>query len=531
MWCAGLCRDWCGLGLSLCRCLVWQGEWRSELTAAASAQAGATLALVLSGQEVGSGFMSSTPVFPAQPHRALDAVLADLMDDISPLTPSFPPVPGLTATQHGRSLRVDLPKAEKEPWCPTEPFFTPSKATGPTQQQHEEGEEETGEAHSLLQGSVRGKFVTQSALVTEACCSIPEIDSDERRLHTCPSPRWDHALCLSDPDTAILIGGEGAGGSYSKDGLWRLEIDDGDIFWFPLETTSTLNIPIPQCVRGHSATYDPNAKRIYIFGGKKDGECFNNVYILDTLAWKWSVVIGKGKVPSLSYHSAAVFQRELFIFGGCLFRPHQGGQIYSNSLYIFNPEHEIWYQPIVMGDRPPPRCGHSATLLSDKLILFGGSRSRVFLNDLHILDLGEEMPALGLGMWELVRSALCGFMEYVNVQIPGPPAPRCRHAAVPVGDNKVLISGGYNLTGALHDVFIFNTDTYSWSSLYHHNLCSVPRAGHSLVYLSSSQSSTGTCLKLLVFGGSNSTGQFYNDTLHVTVELSEECPENAYPPV
>lgn len=372
--------------------------------------------------------MSSTPVFPAQPHRALDAVLADLMDDISPLSPSFLLLPGLTAAQHGRSLRLDIPKAEKEPWCPAEPFFTPSKATGPTQQQHDEGEEET---------------------------------------------------------------------------------DDGDIFWFPLETTSTLSIPIPQCVRGHSATYDPDAKIIYIFGGKKDGECFNNVYILDTLTWKWSVVIGKGKVPSLSYHSAAVFQQELFIFGGCLFTPHQGGQIYSNSLYIFNREHEIWYQPIVMGDRPLPRCGHSATLLNDKLILFGGSRSRVFLNDLHILDLG--------------------FMEYVHVHIPGPPAPRCRHAALPVGDNKVLISGGYNLAGALHDVFIFNVDTYSWSSLYHHTLCSVPRAGHSLVYLSSSQSSTGTCLKLLVFGGSNSTGQFYNDTLHVTLELSEERPENAHP--
>ncbi|XP_055496245.1 ras guanine nucleotide exchange factor F isoform X2 [Leucoraja erinacea] len=433
----------------------------------------------LTDQEVGSGFMSSTPVFPAQPHRALDAVLADLMDDISPLSPSFLPLPGLTAAQHGRSLRLDIPKAEKEPWCPAEPFFTPSKATGPTQQQHDEGEEET------------------------------EIESDERRRHTCPSPRWDHTLCLSDSDTAILIGGEGAGSGYSKDGLWRLEIDDGDIFWFPLETTSTLSIPIPQCVRGHSATYDPDAKIIYIFGGKKDGECFNNVYILDTLTWKWSVVIGKGKVPSLSYHSAAVFQQELFIFGGCLFTPHQGGQIYSNSLYIFNREHEIWYQPIVMGDRPLPRCGHSATLLNDKLILFGGSRSRVFLNDLHILDLG--------------------FMEYVHVQIPGPPAPRCRHAALPVGDNKVLISGGYNLAGALQDVFIFNADTYSWSSLYHHTLCSVPRAGHSLVYLSSSQSSTGTCLKLLVFGGSNSTGQFYNDTLHVTLELSEECPENAHP--
>ncbi|XP_051872080.1 uncharacterized protein zgc:163014 [Pristis pectinata] len=475
-----------GMLSSAVRCLVWQGDWRTELTAAASEQVERsgwpTLCLILSGQVSKTDFVSSTPVCRAQSHQDPDTVLADLMNDVSLLSPSFLPDPGVTSAQQGRSLGLDVPKTNGETWCPPGPFFTPPKAPGSSNSHHQEEEEEE---------EMTGR------------------ESDVKRLLTCPSPRWDHTLCLSDPDTAILIGGEGPQNRYCKDGLWKLEIDNGDIFWFPLETTSTLTIPIPQCVRGHSATYDSDANRIYIFGGKKDGECFNNVYILDTLTWKWSFVIGKGKVPSLAYHSAAVFQRELFIFGGLLFWPPKGGQVYSNTLYIFNPEHEIWYQPIVVGERPLPRCGHSATLLRDKLILFGGNRSRMFLNDLHILDLG--------------------YMEYINVQIPGPPAPRCRHAAVPVNENKVLISGGYNLTGALQDVFIFNTDTYSWSSLYHHTLCSVPRAGHSLVYLSSSQSSTGTCLKLLVFGGSNSTGQFYNDTVQVTVELSEECLENPHP--
>ncbi|XP_072128143.1 kelch domain-containing protein 2 isoform X2 [Mobula birostris] len=468
-----------GVLSSAVRCLVWQGDWPSELTDVARAQRERSgwpaLCVVLGGQMSRTHFLSSTPVCRAQSHQVLDTVLADLMGDVSLLSPGFLPIAGVATARQGKSLDREVPKTNGKAWCPAGPFRTPTRAVGSSnssirhQEEEEEEEEETG------------------------------CESDVKRLQTCPSPRWDHTLCLSDPNTAILIGGEGPQNRCSKDGLWRLEIDNGDIFWFPLETTSTLTIPIPQSVCGHSATYDPDANRIYIFGGKNDAKCFNNVYILDTLTWKWSFMVGKGKVPSLAYHSAVVFQRELFIFGGLLFRPPQGGQLYSNTLYIFNPEHEIWYQPIVVGERPLPRCGHSATLLRDKLIIFGGNRSCVFLNDLHVLDLG--------------------FMEYVNVQIPGPPPPRCRHAAVPVNENKILISGGYNLTGALHDVFIFNLDTYNWSSLNHHPLSSVPRAGHSLVYLSSSQGSTGTCLKLLVFGGSDSAGQFYNDTLQVTMEL------------
>lgn len=31
-------------------------------------------------------------------------------------------------------------------------------------------------------------------------------------------------MCLSDPDTAILIGGETAAQNYCKDSLWKLEL-------------------------------------------------------------------------------------------------------------------------------------------------------------------------------------------------------------------------------------------------------------------------------------------------------------------
>lgn len=32
---------------------------------------------------------------------------------------------------------------------------------------------------------------------------------------------------------------------------------------------------------------------------------------------------------------------------------------------------------------------HSATLMSQKLIIFGGRKTATYLNDLHVLDLGK----------------------------------------------------------------------------------------------------------------------------------------------
>jgi len=36
---------------------------------------------------------------------------------------------------------------------------------------------------------------------------------------------------------------------------------------------------------------------------------------------------------------------------------------------------------------------HSATLLKNKLLIFGGRRSSLYLSDMHILDLGKKVSA------------------------------------------------------------------------------------------------------------------------------------------
>lgn len=46
----------------------------------------------------------------------------------------------------------------------------------------------------------------------------------------------------------------------------------------------------PSCLYGHTATYDPDTKRIYIFGGIREDKDYSSIYILDTVTWKWLLV-------------------------------------------------------------------------------------------------------------------------------------------------------------------------------------------------------------------------------------------------
>uniref|UniRef100_A0A3Q3LBT9 Zgc:163014 n=1 Tax=Mastacembelus armatus TaxID=205130 RepID=A0A3Q3LBT9_9TELE len=303
-----------------------------------------------------------------------------------------------------------------------------------------------------------------------------------------PSPRWSHTMCLSDPDTAVLIGGETAHQGYCSDSLWKIHYMICDI-WFPIK--SSVSGPVPPCAQGHSATYDPDSKALFVYGGLREAQRYSDLYILNTLTWKWKLVTAKGNVPNLAFHSAAFYKKELFVFGGVRPSHSSAEKSCSNALYIFNPEFELWYQPIVEGDRPLPRFGHTATLLSQRLIIFGGRKTATYFNDLHILDLGK-----------------------MKIQF---------HAALPVSDNRILVSGGCSAIGALHDIHIFNTDTNMWSSVTCPLLSSKPRAGHSMISLGSSiltdtekqeqGKNVNVRCTLLVFGGSDCSGTFYNDTL------------------
>ncbi|KAM4723072.1 uncharacterized protein WCC33_009289 [Rhinophrynus dorsalis] len=322
-----------------------------------------------------------------------------------------------------------------------------------------------------------------------------------------PTARWGQALCPVDFQTVILIGGQGTRMQFCKDSMWKLNTEMDS--WSPAEALT--DGPSPETRTGHTATFDPDSHRIYVFGGSKNRKWFNDVHILDTKAWRWRSVEARGKVPPLAYHSCSLFRGELFVFGGVFPRPNPEPDGCSNSLYIFDPQHEIWYQPIVLGEIPPARSGHSSCLLNRKLYIFGGWDTPVCYSDLYLLDLG--------------------IMEFSPVEVMGcSPSPRCWHSSAPVSKYKFLIHGGYDGNQALSDTYMFNTVTQTWTSLVHASLPRSPRAGHSMLPLTGAKEEEfdeGYPQCLLIFGGGDNEGQFYSDT--VRIKLTDE-PAKPLPP-
>lgn len=65
---------------------------------------------------------------------------------------------------------------------------------------------------------------------------------------------------------------------------------DGD-FWFPM--SSAASEAEPTCARGHTATYDPDSKAVFVYGGLRENQRYNELHILNTLTWKWkNVTVG-----------------------------------------------------------------------------------------------------------------------------------------------------------------------------------------------------------------------------------------------
>ncbi|XP_072277539.1 uncharacterized protein [Pyxicephalus adspersus] len=301
-------------------------------------------------------------------------------------------------------------------------------------------------------------------------------------------------------DTAKQKNKNGKGTSFTKlvaSAKTTSGISENDT-WSPVEAVADGSTP--EARTGHTTVFDPESRRIYVFGGSKNKKWFNDVHILDAEAWRWRSVEAQGKVPPLSYHSCSLFLGELFVYGGVFPRPNPEPDGCSDSVYIFDPQHEIWYQPIVLGKKPLARSGHTASLLNKELYIFGGWDTPLCYNDLFLLDLG--------------------LMEFSPVEVNGSsPSPRCWHSAATISDTSFLIHGGYDGNQALSDTHFFNTVSKTWTILVHKSLPRSPRAGFSMLTLSGLKEDSNDCKprELLIFGGGDNEGKFYCDTVRLQI--------------
>src|SRR6266576_3194040 len=95
----------------------------------------------------------------------------------------------------------------------------------------------------------------------------------------------------------------------------------------------------------------------------------------------------------MSVHSAFVFNKCLYIFGGYNGLRHQ----HFNDLHMYNPLTREWTNVSTQGEPPCPRHSQSCNLVRSQLFLFagvGGWNCTHSLTDLFVLDLSPSLETL-----------------------------------------------------------------------------------------------------------------------------------------
>ena len=159
-----------------------------------------------------------------------------------------------------------------------------------------------------------------------------------------------------------------------------------------------------------------------------------------------------------------------------------------------------WCRPVVVGEAPLPRAGHSAVMHGSTVVLFGGSRGygTPAFGDLHMLDVGNVEP------WEEGGSGEAMVFWYRPSATGTPPSARAGHTAVVVGHN-MLIVGGADAKRSFEDLHVLDCNTHTWSCPPSTGPPPCPRAGHSAVALGDT---------VVLFGGADAEGALLAD-VHV----------------
>ena len=210
-------------------------------------------------------------------------------------------------------------------------------------------------------------------------------------------------------------------------------------------TIETLHGPSPGSRWGASLTVLPGSPpRAVVCGGTNPaGDFIGGCYIFNSTSWSVSQLLSPGTFTARADHTGVVYGDLLVVYGGNVSESQPSLKTAPSVYSLSNLTHIA--APIVTGDVPPARWGHTATPLGSApsmWVIFGGvgDESSDDLDDVAILDLGDgRTPALA---WR-------------SITVSGAlPAARHYHAAAAYGADSVVVSGG---TAAGGEVF---ADTY-----------------------------------------------------------------------
>ncbi|WVW81394.1 hypothetical protein I302_103386 [Kwoniella bestiolae CBS 10118] len=228
-------------------------------------------------------------------------------------------------------------------------------------------------------------------------------------------------------------------GGVDKSSCWRgvAWFDTESLLWSTIETRGEQFPPL----RAHTTTLVGD--KLFIFGGGDGPSYSNEVWVLDTVTHRFSrPTIGTPKTPippPRRAHTTVLYKNYLIVFGG------GNGQAALNDVWaldITDLNNLSWQEWKTKGDIPQKKGYHTANLVGDKMIVFGGSDGHASFADIHILNLQTRV-------WTLITTDV--------------KHNRLSHTSTQVG-SYLFIIGGHNGQTYAQDVLLFNLVTLQWET-------------------------------------------------------------------
>lgn len=178
----------------------------------------------------------------------------------------------------------------------------------------------------------------------------------------------------------------------------------------------------------HSCCYYD--KSLYLFGGcTATNTTLNDLWRFDLATREWIRPLAMGTYPyPKACASLVVYKDNLVLFGGWShptpFPLHQAARFFS-ELHIYKPSTNRWSHITTLSHQSPqPIAGHSASVIGDYMVIFGGSQiPGIRTNEVWLFDFNEAE-------WRMPK---IGFKR---------PAPRYGQTQVTLDDRHILIVGG-----------------------------------------------------------------------------------------
>jgi len=198
-------------------------------------------------------------------------------------------------------------------------------------------------------------------------------------------------------------------------------------------------------------------------------------------------------VPDIKNHTATLVDDHILVFGG------YNGHSNSNDLYDFDCKTLKWKKVQVSGKIPKGRNGHTATYADGKLFVVGGwlGAGPLAASDLYVLDLANNV--------------------WLKPETYGNPPGACNmHTTDYVKELRSLfVFRGGDGRRYLNELHILNIDTLTWSQGITNGPAPAPRANHSSALI-------GT--NLYIFGGWDGTQRLNEIHVLCTKTLTWSSP-------